>query len=93
VDADAEHLPFEDESFDVVMSSIGAVFAPHHHQVARARLPPDGTIRPLSWTPEGMIGALFQTMAPLANVAKRTWVAVACGSHTSCASSRPRHQT
>ena len=28
VEADAEHLPFEDESFDVVMSSIGAMFAP-----------------------------------------------------------------
>ena len=30
VEADAENLPFEDESFDVVMSSIGAMFAPHH---------------------------------------------------------------
>ncbi len=30
VPADAEHLPFEDESLDVVMSSIGAMFAPHH---------------------------------------------------------------
>ena len=34
VEADAEHLPFEDESFDVVISSIGAMFAPHHQQVA-----------------------------------------------------------
>src|ERR1700683_3546509 len=34
VQADAEHLPFEDESFDVVMSSIGAMFAPHHQDVA-----------------------------------------------------------
>ena len=34
VEADAEHLPFEDESFDVVMSSIGAMFAPHHQAVA-----------------------------------------------------------
>src|SRR5262245_21584184 len=32
--ADAENLPFEDESFDVVMSSIGAMFAPHHELVA-----------------------------------------------------------
>src|ERR1700735_3937813 len=29
VQADAEHLPFENASFDVVMSSIGAMFAPH----------------------------------------------------------------
>ena len=34
VEADAEHLPFEDESFDVVISSIGAMFAPHHEQTA-----------------------------------------------------------
>jgi len=33
VEADAEHLPFEDESFDVVMSSIGAMFAPRHQEV------------------------------------------------------------
>ena len=34
VQADAEHLPFERCSFDVVMSSIGAMFAPHHQEVA-----------------------------------------------------------
>ena len=34
VEADAENLPFDDESFDVVMSSIGAMFAPHHQDVA-----------------------------------------------------------
>ena len=34
VTADAEHLPFEDESFDIVMSSIGVMFAPHHQQAA-----------------------------------------------------------
>ena len=41
--ADAENLPFEDESFDVVMSSIGAMFAPHHQEAgrrARPGLPP-----------------------------------------------------
>jgi SAM-dependent methyltransferase len=69
VQADAEHLPFEDESFDVVMSSIGAMFAPHHQEVADelARVcRPGGTIGLLSWTPEGMIGALFRTMGPFA---------------------------
>lgn len=30
--ADAEHLPYEDGSFDVVMSSIGVMFAPHHQE-------------------------------------------------------------
>jgi ubiquinone/menaquinone biosynthesis C-methylase UbiE len=67
--ADAEHLPFEDASFDIVMSSIGVMFAPHH-QVAADELVrvcrPGGTIGLLSWTPEGMIGALFRAMAPFA---------------------------
>lgn len=69
VEADAEHLPFEDQSFDVVMSSIGAMFAPHHQDVADELVRvcrPGGTIGLLSWTPEGMIGALFRTMGPFA---------------------------
>jgi ubiquinone/menaquinone biosynthesis C-methylase UbiE len=69
VEADAENLPFEDESFDVVMSSIGAMFAPHHQDVADELVRvcrPGGTIGMLNWTPEGMIGALFKTMGPFA---------------------------
>jgi SAM-dependent methyltransferase len=68
-EADAENLPFDDESFDVVMSSIGAMFAPHHQEVADELVRvcrPGGTIGLLSWTPEGMIGALFRTMGPFA---------------------------
>ncbi len=67
VQADAEHLPFEDASFDVVMSSIGVMFAPHHQAAADELVRvcrPGGTIAVLSWTPEGMIGALFRTMGP-----------------------------
>ena len=69
VEADAEQLPFDDESFDVVMSSIGAMFAPHHQDVADELVRvcrPGGTIGLLSWTPEGMLGALFRTMGPFA---------------------------
>jgi ubiquinone/menaquinone biosynthesis C-methylase UbiE len=69
VEADAEHLPFGDASFDVVMSSIGAMFAPHHQEVADELVRvcrPGGTIGLLSWTPEGMIGSLFRTMGPFA---------------------------
>ena len=69
VEADAERLPFENESFDVVMSSIGAMFAPHHQDVADEMVRvcrPGGTIGLLSWTPEGMLGALFKTMGPFA---------------------------
>jgi SAM-dependent methyltransferase len=69
VEADAEHLPFEDESYDVVMSSIGAMFAPHHQEVADELVRvcrPGGRVGLLSWTPEGMIGALFRAMGPFA---------------------------
>jgi SAM-dependent methyltransferase len=68
-EADAENLPFDDGSYDVVMSSIGAMFAPHHQDVADELVRvcrPGGTIGLLSWTPEGMIGALFRTMGPFA---------------------------
>ncbi|HEX5525976.1 MAG TPA: methyltransferase domain-containing protein [Solirubrobacterales bacterium] len=69
VEADAEALPFEDESFDVVISSIGVMFAPHHQEAADELVRvchPGGRIALLSWTPEGMIGALFRTMGPFA---------------------------
>jgi SAM-dependent methyltransferase len=65
--ADAERLPFADASFDVVMSSIGVMFAPHHQDAADELVRvcrPGGRIGLLSWTPEGMIGALFATMKP-----------------------------
>jgi SAM-dependent methyltransferase len=67
--ADAENLPFDDESFDVVMSSIGAMFAPHHQEVADELVRvcrPGGKIGLLSWTPEGILGALFRTIGPFA---------------------------
>jgi ubiquinone/menaquinone biosynthesis C-methylase UbiE len=67
VQADAEHLPFGEESFDVVISSIGAMFAPHHQQVADELIRvcrPGGKVGLLSWTPEGLVGALFRTMGP-----------------------------
>jgi SAM-dependent methyltransferase len=69
VQADAEHLPFEDESFDVVISSIGVMFAPHHQDAADELVrvcQPGGRIGLLSWTPEGQVGALFRTMGPFA---------------------------
>jgi SAM-dependent methyltransferase len=67
--ADAESLPFEDGSFDVVISSIGIMFAPHHQAAADEVVRvcrPGGRIGLLSWTPEGMLGALFRTMKPFA---------------------------
>jgi len=69
VEADAEALPFEDASFDVVISAIGAMFAPRHQATADELLRvcrPGGTIGLLSWTPDGMLGSLFRMMAPFA---------------------------
>src|SRR5688572_32965191 len=67
VEADAEHLPFDDGSFDVVISAIGVMFAPHHQEAADELVRVcrrGGTLGLLSWTPEGMLGALFRTMRP-----------------------------
>ena len=67
VAADAEALPFGDASFDVVISTIGAMFAPHHQAAADELVRvcrPGGTIGLLNWTPDGMLGALFRLMGP-----------------------------
>jgi SAM-dependent methyltransferase len=69
VEADAEALPFPDNHFDVVMSCVGAMFAPRHQVVADELVRvtrPGGTIGMINWTPEGFIGNLFRTMAPYA---------------------------
>jgi len=66
-EADAENLPFDDETFDVVMSCIGVMFAPHHQESADELVRvcrPGGKIALLSWAPDGMLGALFKTMGP-----------------------------
>jgi SAM-dependent methyltransferase len=69
VEADAENLPFEEGSYDTVISTIGVMFAPHHQAAADELVRvcrPGGTIGLLSWTPDGMLGALFATMKPFA---------------------------
>ena len=66
-EADAEALPFEDGSFDVTMSCLGVMFAPHHQEGADELVRvtrSGGTIGLLSWTPEGFIGRMFATMKP-----------------------------
>ncbi len=67
--ADAEALPFADDEFDVVLSCVGVMFAPHHQASADELVRvcrPGGTIGVLSWTPEGCIGQMFATMKPYA---------------------------
>ena len=68
-EADAEALPFADNSFDVVMSCVGAMFAPHHQATADELVRvcrPGGTIGMINWTPQGFIGNLLATMKPYA---------------------------
>ena len=61
--ADAEQLPFPDESFDVVLSTFGVMFAPNQERAASELMrvaKPGGRIGLASWTPEGFIGRLFE---------------------------------
>lgn len=64
LEGDAESLPFENGSFDVVTSLIGAMFAPCPERVARELLrvcSPGGTIAMGNWTAEGFVGQMFRT--------------------------------
>jgi ubiquinone/menaquinone biosynthesis C-methylase UbiE len=63
--ADAQALPFDDEEFDVVLSTIGVMFAPDHQRAADELVRvcrPGGTIGLVSWTPTGTIGRFFATL-------------------------------
>ncbi len=63
--ADAENLPFYDESFDVVLSTYGVMFTPNQEQAATQMmrvLRPGGRIGLANWTPDGFIGQLFKTV-------------------------------
>jgi ubiquinone/menaquinone biosynthesis C-methylase UbiE len=68
-EGDAEALPYDDGAFDVVLSCVGVMFAPHHRPAADELVRvcrPGGTIGLLSWTPSGFIGQMFATMKPYA---------------------------
>ncbi|WP_315838320.1 class I SAM-dependent methyltransferase [Bradyrhizobium prioriisuperbiae] len=63
--ADAEDLPFDDASFDVVVSTFGVMFTPDQECAAREMLRvcrPGGRIGLANWTPDGFIGQLFKTI-------------------------------
>jgi SAM-dependent methyltransferase len=64
--ADAQDLPFPDASFDVVLSTFGAMFAPDQERTAAelARVcRPGGRIGMANWVPDGMVGEMFRTTA------------------------------
>jgi SAM-dependent methyltransferase len=64
VEGDAEELPFAEDSFEIVTSCFGVMFAPRQ-DVAAAELVrvarPGATIGVTAWTPEGYVGASFRT--------------------------------
>jgi SAM-dependent methyltransferase len=62
---DAENLPYETGSFDLVVSLIGAMFAPRPERVAAELVrvcKPGGRIVMANWTPEGFVGQMFKTI-------------------------------
>ncbi len=64
-EADAEALPFADNSFDVVLSTFGVMFTPNQEQAAAelARVcRKGGKIGLANWTPEGFIGQMLKTL-------------------------------
>jgi SAM-dependent methyltransferase len=65
VEADAEKLPFDNDSFDTVISTFGVMFTPNQDKAAAELLrvcKPKGTIGLANWTPDGFIGQVFKTL-------------------------------
>ncbi|HEY8104305.1 MAG TPA: class I SAM-dependent methyltransferase, partial [Gaiellaceae bacterium] len=64
---DAEALPYEDASFDVVVTTYGVMFAPDHAAVARelARVTrPGGRLGMNNWVEASGVGDIFRVMKP-----------------------------
>jgi ubiquinone/menaquinone biosynthesis C-methylase UbiE len=65
MEADAESLPFDDTSFDAVVSTFGVMFAPNQAQAASEMMrvcKRGGRIGLANWTPDGFIGQVFKTL-------------------------------
>jgi SAM-dependent methyltransferase len=68
LEGDAQALPFDDDSFDRVISAIGHMFAPDHARTAaeiRRVCRPDGRIAIACWTPVGAIGEMFARLGAI----------------------------
>lgn len=65
-EGDAQNLPFEDESFDVVLSTFGHMFAPQPELVSKEMIrvtKKGGRIGFATWPPELAIGSIFRVNA------------------------------
>jgi SAM-dependent methyltransferase len=68
VEGDVQEMPFEDASFDRVVSTFGHMFAPDHRRTAdemKRVLRPGGVIAVACWTPEGSAGRMADVTAKL----------------------------
>jgi ubiquinone/menaquinone biosynthesis C-methylase UbiE len=103
-EADAEALPFENESFDVVVSTFGVMFTPDQDQAAFELVrvcKRGGKIGLASWTPEGFIGHVFKTIGkylppPPAAKSPARWgtragIAQMFEAHAASIDAEPRH--
>jgi ubiquinone/menaquinone biosynthesis C-methylase UbiE len=66
IEGDAMDLPFDDDSFDVVLSVFGCMFAPDHRRTAEQLvrvLSSEGRMVVATWRPEGNFGRMFRTIA------------------------------
>jgi SAM-dependent methyltransferase len=64
-EADAEALPFDDGTFDAVVSTFGVMFTPDQDRAAAELLRvcrSGGKIGLANWTPEGFVGQMFRTI-------------------------------
>ena len=65
-EADAENLPFADNSFDAVLSTFGVMFTPNQERAAAEMLrvckSGGGKIGLANWTPDGFVGQIFKTI-------------------------------
>jgi SAM-dependent methyltransferase len=64
-EGDAERLPFEDESFDYVLSAIGVMFTADHERAASELMRVcrrGGVIGMVNWTPTGFVGGVLKTV-------------------------------
>jgi ubiquinone/menaquinone biosynthesis C-methylase UbiE len=102
--ADAEALPFADESFDVVVSTFGVMFTPDQDRAAAELVRVcrrGGKIGLANWTPKGFIGQLFKTIGkhlppPSGTKSPALWgtrdrMAEQFSPHASSVRSVPRH--
>jgi ubiquinone/menaquinone biosynthesis C-methylase UbiE len=67
VEADAQALPFDDDAFDAVTSSLGVIFAPDHQAAADEMVRvcrPGGVIGIVAFSPDNLASPFFELFGP-----------------------------